>query len=86
MTTGATSVSNLDIGQLAQDAINRGYMPRSCWLIDVEAGFELWQGGTGLATSSFAVTVNSLSPLIAAPSRAPTATPFTSIDPVAGTR
>jgi len=59
MTAGTTSVSNLDIGQLAQDAINRGYMPRSCWLIDVEAGFELWQGGTGLATSSFAVAVNS---------------------------
>jgi hypothetical protein len=58
MTAGATSVSNLDIGQLAQDAINRGYMPRSCWLIDVEAGFELWQGGAGLATNSFSVTVN----------------------------
>jgi hypothetical protein len=58
MTTGTTSVSNLDIGQLAQDAINRGYMPSSCWLIDVEAGFELWQGGAGLATNSFSVNVN----------------------------
>ncbi len=62
MTSGATSVSNLDIGQLAQDAINRGYMPRSCWLIDVEAGFELWQGGTGLTTSSFTVAINSGTP------------------------
>jgi hypothetical protein len=58
MTTGATSVSNLDVGQLAQDAISRGYMPSSCWLIDVEAGFELWQGGAGLATKSFSVNVN----------------------------
>jgi hypothetical protein len=33
-------------------------MPSSCWLIDVEAGFELWQGGAGLATSSFSVNVN----------------------------
>jgi len=57
MTTGITSVRNLDIGQLAQDAIRRGYMPGSCWLIDVEAGFELWQGGAGLATKSFSVTV-----------------------------
>ena len=57
MTTGTTSVRNLDIGQLAQDAIRRGYMPGSCWLIDVEAGFELWQGGAGLATKSFSVTV-----------------------------
>jgi len=58
MTTGTTSVSNLDIGQLAQDAISRGYMPSSCWLIDVEAGFELWQGGGGLATNSFSVNSN----------------------------
>jgi hypothetical protein len=58
MTSGATSVSNLDVGQLAQDAISRGYMPSSCWLIDVEAGFELWQGGASLATNSFSVNVN----------------------------
>ena len=58
MTTGATSVTNLDIGLLAQDAIKRGYLPSSCWLIDVEAGFELWQGGAGLATKSFSVHVN----------------------------
>jgi hypothetical protein len=58
MTSGTTSVSNLDVGQLAQDAINRGYMPSSCWLIDVEAGFELWQGGAGLATNSFSVNTN----------------------------
>lgn len=59
MTTGATSVTNLDVGQLAQDAISRGYMTSSCWLIDVEAGFELWQGGAGLAAKSFSVHVNS---------------------------
>jgi hypothetical protein len=58
MTSGTTSVSNLDVGQLAADAINRGYMPSSCWLIDVEAGFELWQGGAGLATNSFSVNMN----------------------------
>jgi chitinase len=33
-------------------------MSSSCWLIDVEAGFELWQGGAGLATNSFSVNVN----------------------------
>jgi hypothetical protein len=57
LTTGATSVTNLDIGPLAQDAIGRGYMTSSCYLIDVEAGFELWQGGAGLATKSFSVNV-----------------------------
>jgi hypothetical protein len=59
MTTGTTSVSNLDLGPLARDAISRGYMPSSCWLIDVEAGFELWQGGAGLATKSFSVNTGS---------------------------
>jgi hypothetical protein len=58
MTSGTTSVSNLDVGQLAQDSVSRGYMSGSDWLIDVEAGFELWQGGTGLATNSFSVNVN----------------------------
>ncbi len=59
MTTGTTSVSDLDVGQLAQDAVSRGYMTSSCWLIDVEAGFELWQGGAGLGTKSFSVNLNS---------------------------
>jgi Glycosyl hydrolase family 12/Cellulose binding domain/Putative Ig domain len=58
MTSGTTSVSNLDIAQLAQDSVSRGYMSGSDWLIDVEAGFELWQGGAGLATNSFSVNVN----------------------------
>jgi Glycosyl hydrolase family 12/Ricin-type beta-trefoil lectin domain len=61
MTTGTTSVSDLDVGQLAQDAVSRGYMSSSCWLIDVEAGFELWQDGAGLATNSFSVNVNGAS-------------------------
>jgi hypothetical protein len=56
MRAGTTSVSGLDVGTLAQDAVRRGYLQRSCYLIDVEAGFELWRGGAGLATSSFAVT------------------------------
>jgi cellulose 1,4-beta-cellobiosidase len=57
MTTGTTSVSSLDVGTLAQDAASRGYLPSSCYLLDVEAGFELWQGGSGLATTSFSVSV-----------------------------
>jgi len=58
MTNPATSVSNLDIGTLAQDSVSRGYTKSSWYLIDVEAGFELWQGGAGLATNSFAVNLN----------------------------
>lgn len=57
MTSPATSVSSLDIRQLAWDAVRRGYIHKSWYLLDVEAGFELWQGGAGLATKSFSVTV-----------------------------
>jgi Glycosyl hydrolase family 12/Ricin-type beta-trefoil lectin domain len=59
MTSGTTSVSNLDVGILAADSVSRGYMTDSDYLIDLEAGFELWQGGTGLATDSYSVNVNS---------------------------
>ena len=66
MTTGTTSVSNLNIGQLANDAVSRGYTQASWYLIDVEAGFELWQGGAGLATNSFSVDINGAAPIPAA--------------------
>jgi hypothetical protein len=62
MTTPSTSVSGLDLAPLAQDAVNRGYLSRSCYLIDIEAGFELWQGGAGLATNSFSVNINGSAP------------------------
>ena len=53
LTNQATSVTNLDLYALTRDSVNRGYIQNSWWLIDVEAGFELWKGGTGLATNSF---------------------------------
>ena len=77
MTAAATSVSGLDVGTLAQDAVSRGYLSRSCYLIDVEAGFELWQGGAGLKTNSFSVSVGG-SP---SPSPTPTRTPAPSPSP-----
>jgi len=73
MTSPATSVSNLDVGTLAQDMVSRGYTKSSWYLIDVEAGFELWQGGAGLATSSFSVAVNGSSPT-STPTPTPTRT------------
>jgi Glycosyl hydrolase family 12 len=57
MTSATTSVRDLDIGTLAQDAVSRGYLANSCYLIAVEAGFELWRGGTGLKTDSFSVHI-----------------------------
>ena len=57
MTEPATSVSDLDIGKIVADAVGRGYISSSWYLIDVEAGFELWRGGAGLATDAFSVSV-----------------------------
>jgi hypothetical protein len=57
-TSGTTSVSNMDIDDLTSDAISRGYIQPAWFLIDVEAGFELWQGGAGLGTNSFSVSTN----------------------------
>jgi cellulase/cellobiase CelA1 len=56
-TSGTTSVSGLDLRAFTRDAVSRGYIQNSWYLIDAEAGFEIWQGGAGLATSAFSVTV-----------------------------
>ena len=57
LTEVATSVSNLDLQPLLADALGRGYLQASWYLTGVEAGFEIWQGGKGLATRSFSVNV-----------------------------
>jgi glycosyl hydrolase family 12/ricin-type beta-trefoil lectin protein len=57
LNTGTTSVSNLDVDLLAADSVSRGYMTDSDYLIDLEAGFEIWQGGVGLATNSYSVSI-----------------------------
>ena len=81
MNTAATSVSSLDIDQITQDAINRGYIQKSWYLIDVEAGFELWQGGAGLATDSFSVNVKGGSNSSPSTSPSPSASPSPSSPP-----
>jgi cellulose 1,4-beta-cellobiosidase len=58
MTRQTTSVRNLNLGHIARDAIHRHYLSASCYLISVEAGFEVWRGGRGLATTSFSVNVD----------------------------
>src|SRR5262249_8138130 len=65
---------------LIADAVSRGYISSSWYLIDVEAGFELWQGGAGLASKSFSVKVagggtRSPGPTPTGPSPTPTPTP-----------
>jgi Glycosyl hydrolase family 12/Cellulose binding domain len=81
MTSGTTSVSNLDVGTLAQDAVSRGYLSSSCYLIDIEAGFELWQGGAGLETNSFSVNISGSASPSPSPTTSPTPSPSPSASP-----
>ena len=50
---GGTAFSGLDVKALLADAVARGSVDPAHYLIDAEAGFEIWQGGQGLATNSF---------------------------------
>jgi hypothetical protein len=51
-----TGVTNLNLLPFFADAISRGSLDPSWWLIDVEFGFEVWTGGRGLAMSGFSVS------------------------------
>jgi len=55
-TTPVTSVTNLNLLPFFADAVSRGSLEPSWWLIDVEYGFEVWTGGQGLAMSGFSVS------------------------------
>ncbi|MEV0844535.1 hypothetical protein AB0J21_01380 [Streptomyces sp. NPDC049954] len=57
-TSPADSVTGLDLRAFADDAAARGSIQREWYLNSVQAGFEPWQGGTGLRTNSFSVDVN----------------------------
>jgi hypothetical protein len=54
--TPVTSVTNLDLLPFFTDAVSRGSLEPSWWLIDVEYGFEIWTGGQGLGISGFSVS------------------------------
>ena len=52
-----TAVSNLDLKAFLVDSKNRGYIQSNWYLMDVEAGFEVWQNGVGLGSRTFNVLV-----------------------------
>jgi hypothetical protein len=58
-TTGTTSVSDLDLKAFIQDSVSRGSTNSSWYLLDAEAGFEIWQGGQGLGSRSFSFAATS---------------------------
>jgi len=54
--TPVASVSNLNLLPFFADAVSRGSLQSSWWLIDVEFGFEIWTGGQNLAMSGYSVS------------------------------
>jgi hypothetical protein len=55
-TAPVAAVANLNLLPFFSDAVSRGSLKQSWWLIDVEYGFEIWTGGQGLAMSGFKVS------------------------------
>ncbi|GAA3118286.1 cellulose binding domain-containing protein [Streptomyces rameus] len=49
---------NFDVMDFARQAVARGLAQNSWYLTSVQAGFEPWQNGTGLAVTSFSSTVD----------------------------
>ncbi len=56
--SGTSSASNLDLRAFFNDAISRGYLSSSYYLMDVEMGFEIWTSGQGKAINSYSVSVS----------------------------
>jgi len=55
--TGVTSVCNLNLKDFLIDAGRRNYIQSSWYLISIEAGFEIWKNGAGLASKAFNILV-----------------------------
>lgn len=51
---GATELADFDVKDLIDDGVGRGSINPAHYLIDAEAGFEIWQGGQGLGMNGFA--------------------------------
>ncbi|NEA63887.1 cellulose binding domain-containing protein [Streptomyces sp. SID12488] len=53
---------NFDVMDFARQAVSRGLAQNNWYLTSVQAGFEPWQNGAGLAVTSFSSTVNKGTP------------------------
>jgi cellulase/cellobiase CelA1 len=74
----AISSWSFSVLDFLNDVRSRGAITNSWYLTSIQAGFEPWQGGTGLGVSSFSAAVNSGTPPTTQP---PTSPPPTSPPP-----
>ncbi|MBG6102549.1 cellulase/cellobiase CelA1 [Micromonospora vinacea] len=56
--SSAVSSLNFSVLDFINDTRNRGAITNSWYLTSIQAGFEPWQGGVGLAVTSFSANVN----------------------------
>jgi hypothetical protein len=55
--TRTASVRDLHVGAFIRDSVHRGSTHEAWYVIDAEAGFEIWKGGRGLGTKSFSFSI-----------------------------
>jgi cellulase/cellobiase CelA1 len=60
--TAGTGSLNFPVSTFFNDAASRGYAQSSWYLTSIQAGFEPWTNGTGLAVTSFSVTTGGTVP------------------------
>src|SRR3954470_18224921 len=78
--TSGTGSLSFPVSTFFNDAVSRGYASRSWYLTSIQAGFEPWTNGTGLAVTAFSVTSGgtpSPTPTPSPPRPSPTPTPTT---------
>jgi hypothetical protein len=77
---------NFSVLDFINDTKNRGYATNSWYLTSIQAGFEPWRGGVGLAVNSFSASVNSSTGgLTPTATRTPTPTTPAATTPGGGT-
>lgn len=57
-----TSSASFSVASFWGDVVSRGYGSNSWYLTSIQAGFEPWVGGAGLAVTSFSVTTDGTPP------------------------
>ncbi len=68
--TSPTNSISFAVRNFYDDTVNRGYGQRSWYLTSVQAGFEPWVGGAGLAVNNFSYSIGG-----SVPSSTPTTSP-----------
>ncbi|WP_410809546.1 GH12 family glycosyl hydrolase domain-containing protein [Micromonospora sp. 067-2] len=77
---------NFSVLEFVNDVRNRGAITNSWYLTSIQAGFEPWQGGVGLAVTSFSAAVNGggAPPTTPPPTTPPPTTPPPTTPPPGG--